>query len=238
MPLDVPHPSFVFLGKILESYTTPSGDFDPEGEWKLTYYLVVPLFNSRHETNVMGQAELERRPEGTDGLVLSVSSDLRQEPHWLRLRARARCARDELSSLRSWERTCVLVDADGQPDPGTLLQEETTLESWKAARKASEERMPLTSDWTLIDALQRRPSSEERFSGRFELLEDFQVSRGGQRVEPLPPVEARLGGERTRLHGYVRTGRGTLPVHYWLDEKRRVLFVIGSLRALVLVEGS
>ena len=90
-----------------------------------------------------------------------------------------------------------------------------------------------TLDWTLIDALQRMPL-EESGAWMLDLVEDCDLLRPRQCLSRVGPLTVSLGGNDVELWGFCHVGPGTLPTHYWLDGRRRLLFAVRVFRALIL----
>jgi hypothetical protein len=67
-----------------------------------------------------------------------------------------------------------------------------------------------------------------------DLVEDCDLLRPRQRLRSVGPLAVSLAGVATELYGFCQLGTGTLPTYYWLDRQHRLLFVIGTFRALIL----
>lgn len=114
---------------------------------------------------------------------------------------------------------------------------------------------PATVQWCLFDAVQRLPgpaleplsftlldrvSCEVKPDQRLAFRCAATVEVGGKRVwreerqdlergTVYRPVAAREGAVPLRLHAYDHTGRGIVPIVYWVDEHGRLLFVLSGL---------
>jgi len=91
-------------------------------------------------------------------------------------------------------------------------------------------------DFTLIDRLNHQVKPEQRLAFRA----DPTVELGGTRVfreekQPLEagavyrPVPVREGAVPTGLRAYEQTGRGIVPIVYWVDGRGQLLFVLSGL---------
>ncbi len=232
--MQLPHHSFVFLHKSLAGYRRPREPFDPAGDWEHEYTVLAPYFAERVEATAIGRVHLARHGAPDGDTRLEVTSETNQGEDRLRVEAELCCSRDELASPVEWTRASVIVDAEDRPRALTRSRRRMTRSAWEREHGGGSGGA-LTSDWSLLEALQRLPPAGELRPERFDLLEDLELLKRDQRLERVEPIEVALGGERTRLSGHVRTGYGTLPVFYWLDETGRLLFVLGSMRALVWV---
>ncbi|MBM3476481.1 MAG: hypothetical protein FJX75_24680 [Armatimonadetes bacterium] len=96
-------------------------------------------------------------------------------------------------------------------------------------------------EFTLIDRLGREAKPEQRLAFRTAAT----VELGGKRVwreekHPLEagavyrPVPAREGATATALRAYNQTGRGIVPIVYWVNEQGRLLFALSGLIGYVL----
>jgi len=119
---------------------------------------------------------------------------------------------------------------------------------------------PFTFDWCLFEAVQRLPgealeplaftlidrlSREAKAEQRLAFRTAATVELGGKRVwreekqtleagAVYRPVPAREGATATALRAYNQTGRGILPVVYWVNEQGRLLFALSGLIGYVL----
>ncbi len=114
---------------------------------------------------------------------------------------------------------------------------------------------PLAFHWCLFDAVQRLPG-EATAPLEFTLIDRLNqqvkpdqrlafrtaptVELGGKRIwheekqelergAVYRPVPAREGSVATRLRAYDQTGRGLVPIVYWVDERGRLLFALSGL---------
>jgi hypothetical protein len=228
------HPSFYALGARLAELRAPQGDFDARGAWKSRYGVYAADFLDERGARPIGRLTLERTPQ-EGGAELAVHLEEEHESQRLVRAGRARVRDDALSTLLDWELdTRLLPRRRGASEVRTHSAQ--TLEAWRPRPARIAGSPPPSSDWSLIDALQRWPADGEPPSAPFELLEEFESRRGEQRLQRIAPIELPLAGGSVRVSGLVRTGRGTPPVHYWLDGRGRVLFVLGYLRFLAWVD--
>jgi hypothetical protein len=69
---------------------------------------------------------------------------------------------------------------------------------------------------------------------RFALLEDLDLLKPNHRLSFAETATVKAaGGSELKLTGYEQIGEGVLPFHYWLDEQRRLLFVLSGPRAYI-----
>lgn len=117
-----------------------------------------------------------------------------------------------------------------------------------------------TVDWSLFDAVQRLPgealeplaftlvdrlNQQMKPGQRLAFRSAPTIELGGKRIwreekrtlergAVYRPVSAREGATVTRLRAYDQTGRGLVPIVYWVDERGRLLFVLSGLIGYVL----
>jgi hypothetical protein len=150
------------------------------------------------------------------------------------LEAEIVCAADELNTLQSWEiRTHNEVPTGGKLD----LSEMSETGDVKAGRirvKGGPEEYgftathPVVSQWTMLDFLARHGSPST--SASFDLLQDLSLFKANQELVFDGTTDVAVAGGRTvKLATYSQTGEGVLPIHYLLDEQRRVQLVTQSL---------
>lgn len=224
----------------LAGFVPPAAPFDPVGEWSHTYSIrLIHESGGIQHCDPVGVLRIARRQLGTGVIQLTVSHAPRQGgPTWDRVDATLTCADDRLSSLRAWDSKTRLVSHEGAVVEGSAFRARGVVEQGRILRISGGQithpaQGPVTTDWGLIDALQRSPLEPIRID-EFTVLEELDVPRLGQALAYRGAVEVTTAGGAARLHGFERVGRGTLPTTYWLDEEHRMWFAIGGLRAYLL----
>ncbi len=238
------HWSLDYIGDLLENYTPPTGPFDPAGAWEQRYMvaLVVPE-EGRNKSSDQGHMLIRRTPMIDDDLIrLDVElTVLMAGASAHRTCGCVTCKNDLLCSPVSW---CVQSDqltSQGALIPRTHLIEEGFIEAgrwvrvWKKGKRSMEAPVPLTSDWSLFEAVQRFPGRRTRPLD-FSMLEEMDQLRPEQHLEETGVIAPVFDGKSHKLRGYHQTGRGILPYHYWVDEANRLLFAVGGIQGFVLVD--
>ncbi|MEW6359528.1 MAG: hypothetical protein AB1696_24535 [Planctomycetota bacterium] len=243
----------------LEGFQPPVGDFDPQGAWDHRYSVWKIVPNDRwQKTERAGVFRIRRRPEGDQTVVLHVTlcteqgrgpapflhPDMpsRPEGKWKNLLtlyhvdATVTCAADRLATPKSWELRAAILTPTGQPVAGTEVRETGQVGDVIVRRRGKAERSipapkSLSCNWSIFDALQRLPADAAPLE--FDMLEEMDLLKPGQRLTYRESVEIELKSGRLRLHGYDQLGEGILPYNYWLDDRRRLLLAIGGMRAFV-----
>jgi hypothetical protein len=233
-----------WLPEAAEFLEPPAPAGDPTRPDLQRYLLLesVPSPKGDHKMRNKGELLLERREADGADFTLSARHTRQSRgpdaPDWFRVEAEIECHDDDLVSCRAWRVVEQLwrrhepvaqtrVERSGEVDGARGVIRRTGRPELSFAPGRS-----LTTDWALIDAVQRLGSRNED-PPVFDLLEDLDAHRPDQRLAPLPPCEVELGGESVTLHGFSRLGRGVLPWHYYLDASGRLLMALGALTALV-----
>lgn len=221
---------------LLEAFTPPGDSFDPEGSWKHAYLMHL---RSEGQAQVPGFLELQREVSKT-GVTLSVDMQVRHMTGGLQqTKAKIVCANDALCSPKSWQLESVLLDANGNPVASTRLASRAVARAgainveFGKHRRAIKLPGPWTSNWSLFDAVQHL-RGKEMAPLRFALLEDLDLLKPNHRLSFAETAGVKVaGGRELRLTGYEQIGEGVLPFHYWLDEQRRLLFVLSGPRTYI-----
>jgi len=211
---------------------SPPGPFEPEGEWRHTYEILLAGRGRR------GYLTVARATGPGGGARLEVEQALRQAAGatWC-TRATLDCSADPISSPRAWSLESVVLRADAPLDVATVREEGAVTEGVLrvTAQGRTRERPlgnPFTSDWSLFDAVQRLPRKDTE-SLSFDLLERLDLLKPDQRLGYRREEQLELDGGVLPLTGYQQIGRGLLPVQYWVDEHCRLLLVMTGPRAYI-----
>ena len=241
------------LGLYLEHLSMlppPTGAFDPNGAWEHTYD-VFPIYaaldvrgKGAWSLQHKGVTRLKREPAPGEGAFdLHVASEVtfqgRLPARTQRTTASVRCAADTLGTPLSWEMESVALSAeDGSPVPLSHMRESGVVRdgavelTFEGGGRTLEVSSPLTSNWSLFEAVQRLPRGNAP-EGEFEMLEDLRLRRAHQCLRAEGPTEVTMAGETVRLYGYRQLGEGISPLYYWLDEQGRLLLAFGKVRAYI-----
>ena len=232
------------MREVLERLRAPEGPFDPQGEWEHRYSVCVlsPERGAKGEhPHPNGTLALKRKPAGEGRLTLEVDFSVSTRgPSGARTRASLTCAADRLATPREWELRAEAVE-DGEAVAETTVAETAVVRDGVLVRRGRVERKlklprPFTSNWCLLEAVQRLPFDSAPVS--FDMLEDLDLFKPEQSLRPAGAVTLELGGRQVRLHGFRQIGRGILPTHYWLDDEHRLIAAAGALRAFIWDTGA
>ena len=219
---------------VFKGFPPPTGPFDPDGAWSNTYRLwMVQQYNSA------GMLTLRRQPQGDRGVRLTVDQTILQWSGHVRfLEADLFCAADALSTPEKWSIEARCLGPDKRVFDSTVLSEKGELkggvrEVWfgKQSRQ-SKVPTPITSNWSLLDAVQRLDGKATRPLA-FAMLDEMDLLKADQELSWRGEKVMNFGGRKVTLTGYHQIGRGVLPWQYWVNEQGRLLFAFSGVRAWI-----
>ncbi|MCX7047506.1 MAG: hypothetical protein NTX50_18735 [Candidatus Sumerlaeota bacterium] len=228
----------------LEGFQPPAGAFDPRGAWEHRYaiWVAYPGFPIAPipKSAAMGELKLRRKPAGQGGFTLEAAQTTMQGNRGstrYRVLAKMDCAEDALATPRSWELNSSSANATGQVTEETQVSRTGKVAGGRMICKGKTERIlpapkAFTSNWSLFEAIQRLPATGAQ-PLEFDLLEEMDLLKPGQRLTFRETVEIELAGKPLRLHGFDQIGQGVPPYQYWLDDQRRLLLAVGWMRAYI-----
>ncbi len=188
---------------------------------------------SQRGSAVVGSLEIVRRG-GKSRVRYEVAQETRFGGLDNILEAEIICATDELNTLRSWEIRTHNKLPKGEKLDLSEMSETGEVKAGRIRVKGGATEYdftaanPVVSQWTLLDFVARRASPST--SASFDLLQDLSLFKANQELVFDGTTDVPMAGERTvKLATYSQTGEGVLPIHYLLDEQRRVQLVTQSL---------
>ena len=217
----------------LKGLSLPAGPFDPNGTWTASYRLWLV------QRNMGGGCLRLRREPADDGVRLDVELCVAEVGGYLRrTRAELRCAADDLCTPKSWTLTSRSIGLDGRPVKGTEVAETGAIRRGVVEVRFGERRRsekvpgPVTSNWSLLEAVQRWKAGKIKPLA-FTMLEELDLPKPGQRLALRERKDFEWNGRKLRLCGYQQIGRGVLPWQYWVDERGQLLAAFSGVRALL-----
>jgi len=218
---------------VFQGFRPPSGPFDPAGAWSSTYRLwMVQQWNSG------GMLKLRRKPEDK-GVKLAVDQTILQWSGHVRfLEAELLCDADTLGTPRRWSLEARCLGPDKRVIDSTVMSEKGELkggvrEVWFGSRSCQRKvPTPITSNWSLLDAVQRLDGRKTK-PLTFAMLDEMDLLKVEQELSFRAEKGMSFGGKKVKLTGYHQIGRGVLPWQYWVDEQGRLLFAFSGVRAWI-----
>ena len=113
-----------------------------------------------------------------------------------------------------------------------VLEISTSLSS----RKITTSR-PVLSQWAILDALRNAKAdpSDPIAGAEFDLLHNLTSYRPRQHLRPVGTLEITLSGRQPEIfQGFLQTGAGSEPTHYWIDSMGRPLIMTEGLMSMAL----
>ncbi|MHC4511073.1 MAG: hypothetical protein ACYTAO_19340, partial [Planctomycetota bacterium] len=150
------------------------------------------------------------------------------------LEAEIVCDRDDWDLLRYWTLRTFHTTATGGFEPLSELAEkgrcsggQIRIESSSHAYAFSAEN-PVATQWSILDFLLRKADASS--NATFDLLQDLSLFKPNHSLTRDGTVLVKLeGGKTVPLQAHAHTGRGILPTHYLLDDRRRPQLVTSSI---------
>jgi hypothetical protein len=235
-PLTIP-----FLKELgaLDVLRPPDGSFDPAGAWSHAYRLwLVQPWNSG------GALTIARKPLPNGKARLTVDVAIAERGGFERkTHAVLTCAADALSTPLSWTLDTQALDLEGRAIARATVKESGSLTGGELTVRfggqtcRSRVPTPVTSNWSLLHAVQRLPGEAAK-PLEFALLEDLDLLKPEQRLTFRETTTVTLGDRSILLRGYQQIGRGILPWQYWVDDAGRLLLAFSGVRALIYDPGA
>ena len=223
--------------KALEGFEAPEGNFDPNGAWDHLYRLWL-VANPWHQYRGFFQIARSAPADGAVELRVNRSILLSQHPAFHNTEIQMTCAADTLCTPRSWELSAETLDIHGKPFDASRVEESASVNGGTITAKRNGRGLtraiptPFTSDFSLLDAVQRLPKADTK-PLQFALLQDMDKIKEGQSLTYREKVDFEIGGKTLPLHCYQQIGRGLLPYRYYVDEQGRLLFAFSAVRAYI-----
>ena len=219
---------------VFQDFLPPAGPFDPAGAWTNTYRLwMVQQWNSG------GMLSLRRQPQGGKGAKLTVDQTILQWSGHVRfLEAELFCAADALTTPKRWSLEARCLGPDKRVFDSTVMSEKGELkggvrEVWSGNRsRQSKVPTPITSNWSLLDAVGRLDGKATKPLA-FAMLDEMDLLKCDQELSYRGEKVMDFGGRKVKLTGYHQIGRGVLPWQYWVNEQGRLLFAFSGVRAWI-----
>jgi len=219
---------------VFKDFRPPTEPFDPSGAWSNTYRLwMVQQWNSG------GMMRVRRQPQEGKGVRVKVDQTILQWSGHVRfLEADLSCAADTLTTPQTWSLEARCLGPDKRLFDSTVLSEKGEIkdgvrEVWFGNRsRQSKVPTPVTSNWSLLDAVQRLDGKATQ-PLTFAMLDEMDLLKVDQELSWRGEKTMDFGGKKVKLRGYHQIGRGVLPWQYWVNEQGRLLFAFSGVRAWI-----
>ena len=220
-------------------FAPPEGSFDPGGAWELVWqiWLLKPV---RRLPNHHGFIRIRRQP-GVSGFLLSVEQQVINTGSLAVQHAEIHCQNDAFGTPSRWRLNFkLLAFPDLQPlseagfSKSGLLQEGKIVTGQRGKTFQRPVKLPVTSGWGLLEAVQRLAKGNHRELGPFTVLDELDKPKPNQTVQFRKNLTLPLRGEPVPVRYYQQVGEAWLPWRYYLDGHGRLLVALSGPRAYIL----
>lgn len=220
-------------------------DFSPNKPWLHTYriwgghgFIKVRNFN-------IGILLIERLQSESDTVI---SFRIQQKIVHLGgivqiLTATVTSKNDSIASLVEWNLVSTITDTSGSLsrelnlEHVAKIQDNTIQRTINGQKSTIKLDTPLSSDWTMFEAIQRLPFETPSIPA-FDSLDGLTVLKKNHRLFYRNNHSENMTKQNIRLHNFYQLGHGVLPYEYWLDENHRLLMMITGNRNYILDENA
>jgi hypothetical protein len=220
-----------------KEFKPPDGPFDPRVSWRHMYRLWMV-------GREVGYLQLTRTAPADGGPAqLEVDQRFMQENGVAVTTAAIRTGTDPLACPQSWDLEAVILDTDAKPVEVTRIKaagavKDGAVHATRGGRTTARPApAPLTSNWSLFDAVQRLAPGDGK-TLEFTLLEELDLLKPEQQLAYRGTVATELGGRAVTLHHWQHLGRGIEPYDYYVDGSGRLLVALSGIRAYFLDPGA
>jgi len=255
-PVDLEQPpshlddSLNVIAAYLAQFRPPDGDFSAGGAWTVRYDLIEWVGSPSMDgakflrgNRVLGRQVVTRRPGSAGrGVGYELDHAITLNGFVSTLRSTMQCSAGPLPGLLDWTTDYEMRPSRGGGRALTFREQgrhrDGVLEIAGAAggvRRFQTDR-PVLPQWAVLDVLSAgpRPATGSGAEMEFDLFHDLTSYRPRQRLRPYGVLDISLDGRMEKLRGFVQTGEGTEPIHYWIDAAGRPLLATGGLFASAL----
>lgn len=224
----------------MEAFTgfpaVPPG-YDIAGDWSQTYRVWGNSGRFHFQNKDMGYLKIDRASNGEHINLLVEHVLVNADGIENIMKARIVCRNDELASPIRWQLETHFTDASRCLRPELSLTLEGTVEDGqvfevcRGRRRRMDLPLPFTTDWCLIDVVQRWQGHRLGFT----LLEGLTKVKRGHWIDRMAPEMAeKLMAEGMRPSCVYQIGHGILPRQYWLDDANRAVLILSNSVMYVL----
>jgi len=228
----------------LDEFPISQKSYVPDGDWTLIYRIWGCHGYKKHpnsQNRDMGILRIRRKTDNaSDSFTLEIDQDTINDTGILnQVHARIYCAKDHLASPKEWQITSRFIDSEKNLMPKLSTEERgeiknnTMIIKTKGREFKRELSTPLTSDWSLFEALQRIKFNDGS-SVQFNLLEGLCLFKPNQKLTYRGKEAVKINENVLMLHRFDQLGEGILPYEYWLDDQHRLLAAISMNKVYIV----
>lgn len=229
----VPSEEVRMLAGYLESYSPPEGTIGAQGGWTAVYDILkfeaTPAYKKISQTPmynmVLGQVAITKRVASS---LYEIKMAYQPTRSMESVNARISCSDSPVAALKSWE---MEWDCRGKGQELSYVNRERAVvepDHFEVTSRGNTDRFelkqPLTSLWTLMDAVRWLPA-QTGWSHEFDMYMDLSSLRRNQSLSFSGRGQVALATGLEDMAFYEQLGEGIEPIHYAVDKHRRTLFV-------------
>ncbi len=213
-------------------------EFEPAAHWEMVWQIWT-LTPRPQESNHRGFIRLRKRAGNVlhKTFVLSIEQQVLNQSSLDIQQCDLVCANDSYATPLRWSKTFRLTDLNRKQEvqgvrfvqQGQVLKHLLKLSGLHYRTSG-----PITSNWSLLEAVQRLARNGGESLDSFTLLEELEKIKENQQLRLLKEQTITIGGQAVQVQCYQQSGEGILPWLYYLDDQGRLLVAISGLRAYIL----
>ncbi|MHC4755828.1 MAG: hypothetical protein ACYTBP_11870 [Planctomycetota bacterium] len=236
----LPHWSLESIRPALENYHIQNGAFEPQSGWEQEYTiwtLYPPFPKIGYEASGAGFLKI-RKITHSQKVQYNVECKVKLGLKYKLFHATIYADNNLLHTPVSWKVEDQMLDQDQRAAALTKINISANVEGNQllfsgGIEKTIKLNRPWTLDYVLFDVLQQLNFNKSE-PLLFDMYENFDMFRPNQEISRCGDVVAIVQGKSLNLHGFKQLGCGILPRHYWVNDQRQLLFVIGCHVAYIL----
>ena len=226
------------LEKFLENYSPPSGKFNPDKEFSLSYKML-----SMAGGGIGGHAgdlSLHKKPLSKNEALMEF--DFTKFGLGCRqiAKAKIRFKTNALNSPIKWKYESKMVDMQDITFKNSEVQKNGILKNnsgeivCKNKKRKIKSKNTFALSWLLFDAVQNLP--RKKFDPiKFTLIDHFDQIKPDNQISFHGSISINIPKkENLKLHVFDQLGDGIVPIVYYVDDSGMLLFVVSGIEAYVL----
>ncbi len=222
------------LAGYLESFSPPKGTMGAQGGWTAVYDLLrfwataaykratgIAMYNT-----VLGQVAITKRMASPD---YEIEMSYQPTSSVESVKARISCSGSSpVAALKSWEMDWSFLGKGQELSYVNREQAVVAPDHFSVTSRGNTDRFelkqPLTSPWTLMDAVRWLPA-KTGWCHEFDMYMDLSSLRRNQSLSFSGSGQVALATGFQDMAFYEQLGEGIEPIHYAVDSHQRTLFV-------------
>lgn len=217
----------------------PDNIFKPEGDWTQTYRIFTCHGYTHRKNLTRGFLKIQRENKASgDQIHFRIKQKIvNSEGRVQKIDADVRAKNDNLATLLHWSVESRFFNSAGNKIPDLSMSEEYDIETYREV--VSEESSvfkptgPITSDFTLFEAIPRLPFSTEA-NPSFHVVEGLTLFKRNHYLVYRGEDSLKTEKQDATLQWFHQIGEGVLPYEYWVDNHRRLIAATTLSRAYLL----